>query len=53
MFRKTVYDVVYIGNFSKNNINSPAGVQNVDGGSENYATHAAARLGFNVAVVTR
>lgn len=47
------YDVLYIGNYTKDTIISPAGTKNVDGGAVNYAAHAAARLGLNVAVVTR
>lgn len=47
------YDVLYIGNYTKDTIVSPAGVKHVDGGAVNYAAHAAAKLGFNVAVITR
>ena len=47
-----VYDVVYIGNYTKDTIVSPAGVRYVDGGAMNYAAHAGARLGFRIAVVT-
>lgn len=47
------YDVLYIGNYTKDTIISPAGVKYVDGGAVNYAAHAAAKLGFNVAVITR
>ena len=46
------YDVVYIGNYTKDTIISPAGVRYVDGGAVNYAAHAAVRIGFTVAVVT-
>jgi sugar/nucleoside kinase (ribokinase family) len=53
MSRKAVYDVAYIGNYTKDTIISPAGVKYVEGGAVNYAAHAATRLGFNVAVVTR
>ena len=52
MNSKTVYDVVYIGNYTKDIIVSPEGVKNVDGGAVNYAAHAGARLGFKVAVLT-
>jgi sugar/nucleoside kinase (ribokinase family) len=48
-----LYDVVYIGNYTKDTIISPSGTRYVDGGGMNYAAHAAARLGFQVAVVTR
>ncbi|HKY53131.1 MAG TPA: PfkB family carbohydrate kinase [Anaerolineales bacterium] len=47
------YDVLYIGNYTKDTIISPAGTKIVDGGAVNYAAHAAARLGKNVAVITR
>lgn len=46
------YDVVYIGNYTKDTITSPAGTRYVDGGGAHYAAHAAARLGKRVAVVT-
>ena len=47
------YDVLYIGNYTKDTIVSPAGTKYVDGGAVNYAAHAAAKLGMKVAVVTR
>jgi sugar/nucleoside kinase (ribokinase family) len=46
------YDVVCIGNYTKDTIISPAGVRYVDGGAVNYSAHAAAGLGLKVAVVT-
>ena len=46
------YDVLYIGNYTKDTIISPAGTKYVDGGAVNYAAHAAERLGAQVAVVT-
>ncbi len=46
-------DVVFIGNYTKDVIVSPAGVRHVDGGAVNYAAHAAARLGLQVGVITR
>jgi sugar/nucleoside kinase (ribokinase family) len=49
----TIYDLVCIGNYTKDTIISPAGVKYVDGGAINYAAHAASRLGVKVAVVTR
>ncbi len=48
-----LYDVVCIGNYTKDTIISPAGTKYIDGGGMNYAAHVAARLGLNVAVVTR
>ena len=47
-----VYDVVYVGNYTKDTIITPAGTTYVDGGAVNYAAHAAACLGLKVAVVT-
>jgi sugar/nucleoside kinase (ribokinase family) len=47
------YDVIYVGNYTKDTIISPTGTRYVDGGAVNYASHAAAKLGFKVAVVTR
>jgi sugar/nucleoside kinase (ribokinase family) len=47
------YDVACIGNYTKDTIISPSGTRYVDGGGMNYAAHAAAHLGFKVAVVTR
>jgi len=47
------YDVLYIGNYTKDTIITPAGTKHVDGGAVNYAAHAAVRLGMKVAVVTR
>jgi len=47
------YDLVCIGNYTKDTIISPSGVKYVDGGAVNYAAHAASQLGLRVAVVTR
>ena len=47
------YDILYIGNYTKDTIITPAGTKYVDGGAVNYAAHAAAKLGLKVAVVTR
>jgi sugar/nucleoside kinase (ribokinase family) len=47
------YDVLYIGNYTKDTIVNPSGTRYTDGGAVNYAAHAAARLGWKVAVVTR
>jgi sugar/nucleoside kinase (ribokinase family) len=48
-----VYDVVCIGNYTKDTIITPAGTTHVDGGAVNYAAQALARLGLKIAVVTR
>lgn len=47
-----IYDVACIGNYTKDTIVSPSGIKFVDGGACNYAAHAGARLGLDVAVVT-
>jgi sugar/nucleoside kinase (ribokinase family) len=48
-----IYDVVCIGNYTKDTIITPTGTEYVDGGAVNYSAHAAVRLGAKVAVVTR
>ncbi len=53
MTSKQQYDVVYIGNYTKDTIISPSGIRFVDGGGACYAAYAAARLGLKVAIVTR
>src|SRR5512136_1950524 len=47
------YDLLCIGNYTKDTIITPSGTRYVDGGGMNYAARAAARLGVKVAVVTR
>lgn len=53
MSENKIYDVACIGNYTKDTIISPSGVNYVDGGAVNYAAHAVVRLGLQVAVVTR
>lgn len=47
------YDVVCIGNYTKDTIVTPSGTSYVDGGAVNYSAHAVRRLGLKTAVVTR
>ncbi|HSM26104.1 MAG TPA: hypothetical protein VK856_14665, partial [Anaerolineaceae bacterium] len=47
------YDVIYVGNYTKDTIITPAGTRVVDGGGMNYAANAGARLGIKASVVTR
>ena len=47
------YDLVIIGNYTKDTIVSPTGTRNVDGGGFNYGCHVAAMMGLNTAAVTR
>ena len=53
MKHQAPYDIVCIGNYTRDTIINPAGTTYVDGGAVNYAAHAAARLGLKTAVVTR
>ncbi|MGE5249049.1 MAG: PfkB family carbohydrate kinase [Bacteroidota bacterium] len=46
------YDVVCIGNYTRDTIVTPSGTTYVDGGAVNYAAHAIVRLGLKPAVVT-
>ncbi len=48
-----IYDLLCIGNYTKDTIISPGGIKYVDGGAINYAAHAANQLGLKIAVVTR
>ncbi|HEX9971395.1 MAG TPA: hypothetical protein VGD14_04930 [bacterium] len=47
------YDVVIIGNYTKDTIVSPSGTRMVDGGGFNYGAHVAAMMGLKTATVTR
>jgi len=51
--RSKKYDVVIIGNYTKDTIISPAGTRHVDGGGFNYGAYVAAMMGLNTATVTR
>jgi len=48
-----VYDIAFIGHYTKDTIVSAAGRRVVDGGASNYGSHAAVRMGLKVAAVTR
>lgn len=47
------YDLVILGNYTKDTIVSPAGTRFVDGGGFNYGAHVAAMMGLKTAAVTR
>jgi sugar/nucleoside kinase (ribokinase family) len=47
------YDVVIIGNYTKDTIVSPSGTRYVDGGGFNYGAYVAAMMGLKTAAVTR
>jgi sugar/nucleoside kinase (ribokinase family) len=46
------YEIICIGNYTKDTIITPAGTRYVDGGGSRYAAYASARLGLAAAVVT-
>lgn len=47
------YDIVFLGNYTKDTIVSPSGRRYADGGGFNYGAHAAAMMGLKVAAVTQ
>lgn len=47
------YDVVIVGNYTKDTIIYPNEIKHVDGGGFNYGAHVAAMMGLKVAAVTR
>ena len=48
-----VYDIAFLGHYTKDTIVSDEGTRVVDGGAFNYGSHAAARMGLKVAAITR
>jgi len=50
---KSDYDLVFIGNYTKDTIVSGAGTRVVDGGGFNYGAHVASMMGLKTAAVTR
>ena len=48
-----IYDMVIMGNYTKDTIISPSGTRIVDGGGFNYGAHVAAMMGLKTAAVTR
>lgn len=51
--RNRSYDVVLIGNYTKDTIVTKAGTRHVDGGGFNYAAHAVATMGLRAAAITK
>jgi len=47
------YDIIILGNYTKDTVITPAGTRHLDGGGFNYGAHAARMLGLHVAAVTR
>ncbi len=50
---KSDYDLVFIGNYTKDTIVSSIGTRVVDGGGFNYGAHVASMMGLKTAAVTR
>ena len=48
-----LYDIAFIGHYTKDTIVSSTGTRIVDGGAFNYGANVAARMGLKVAAVTR
>ena len=46
MLNGSIYDIVIIGNYTKDTIVSSAGTRPVDGGGFNYGAHVAAMMGL-------
>jgi sugar/nucleoside kinase (ribokinase family) len=53
MTKSEMYDVVCLGNYTKDTIITPAGTRYVDGGGAKYAAYAARAFNLKVAIVTR
>ena len=47
------YDLVIVGNYTKDTIVTPSGTRQVDGGGFNYGCHVASMMGLKTAAVTR
>ena len=48
-----LYDIAFIGHYTKDTIVSASGTRVVDGGAFNYGANVAARMGLKVAAITR
>src|SRR3954471_18097408 len=53
MDQSTQFDVVLIGNYTKDTVVSASGTRQVDGGGFNYGAHVAAMMELKTAAVTR
>jgi sugar/nucleoside kinase (ribokinase family) len=49
----TLYDIAFLGHYTKDTIVSGEGTRVVDGGAFNYGSHVAIRMGLKVAAITR
>jgi sugar/nucleoside kinase (ribokinase family) len=48
-----MYDIAFLGHYTKDTIVSAEGTRVVDGGAFNYGSHLAIRMGLRVAAITR
>ena len=48
-----LYDIAFLGHYTKDTIVSSSGTRVVDGGAFNYGSNVAARMGLKVAAITR
>jgi len=48
-----IYDITFIGNYTKDTISDPHGLRVVDGGAFNYGANVAVRLGLKTCAITR
>jgi sugar/nucleoside kinase (ribokinase family) len=48
-----IYDIAFLGHYTKDTIVSGEGTRVVDGGAFNYGSHVAIRMGLKVAAITR
>ena len=48
-----IYDIAFVGNYTKDTIVSAAGTRIVDGGAFNYGAHVAVQMGLRTAAITR
>ncbi|MFQ5752979.1 MAG: PfkB family carbohydrate kinase [bacterium] len=51
--KSQLFDLAFIGNYTKDTIVSSTGVRQVDGGGFNYGAYVAAMMGLKVAAITR
>jgi sugar/nucleoside kinase (ribokinase family) len=50
---KKIYEIAFLGHYTKDTIVSAEGTRGVDGGAFNYGSHLAIRMGLRVAAITR
>ena len=53
MSENKIYDIAFLGHYTKDTIISAEGTRFVDGGAFNYGSHLAIRMGLKVAAITR